>query len=155
MSATTEITRDSVIQERLAGLLADYQVLYAKLRGYHWNVAGPRFFELHAEFERLYLDTAEKVDAIAERIAARGGRPRSSLTVTLKEAELADEDRELAAGEMIEQAVLDYDRLDARLRAAASVAGEAGDAATANLLEGFADEQEKTRWMLRASLENG
>jgi DNA-binding ferritin-like protein len=34
-------------------------------------------------------------------------------------------------------------------------AGETGDVATANLLEGFADGQEKTLWMLRTVLEPG
>ena len=67
--------------QELAALQADYHVLYQKLRGYHWTVSGPLFFGLHAHFEQLYEDVAEKIDAIAERLAARGARP----PVTIKE----------------------------------------------------------------------
>ena len=52
----------------LAQLLADYQVFYTNLRGLHWNVKGNRFFGLHAKYEELYNDAAEKVDEIAERL---------------------------------------------------------------------------------------
>ena len=30
-------------------LLATYQVHYQNLRGCHWNITGPTFFELHAK----------------------------------------------------------------------------------------------------------
>ena len=49
-------------------LLANYQIYYQNLRGFHWNVRGNRFFVLHAKFEELYNDAIEKVDEIAERI---------------------------------------------------------------------------------------
>ena len=32
-------------------LLANYQIYYQNLRGFHWNVRGNRFFVLHAKFE--------------------------------------------------------------------------------------------------------
>ena len=31
-------------------LLADYQVFYQNLRGFHWNIKGGEFFELHLKF---------------------------------------------------------------------------------------------------------
>ena len=52
----------------LKQLLADFQVHYMNLRGFHWNIKGRGFFVLHAKFEELYNDAAEKVDQIAERI---------------------------------------------------------------------------------------
>ena len=45
-------------------LLANYQIYYQNLRGFHWNVRGNRFFVLHAKFEELYNDAIEKVDEI-------------------------------------------------------------------------------------------
>jgi starvation-inducible DNA-binding protein len=36
--------------EHLNQLVADYQVLYQKLRSYHWNVTGRDFFTLHPVF---------------------------------------------------------------------------------------------------------
>ena len=60
-------------------LLSDHQVLYQKLRNYHWNVKGPLFFGLHQKFEEMYLTAAETVDALAERIVALGDAPVSTL----------------------------------------------------------------------------
>ena len=31
-------------------LLANYQVFYMNVRGFHWNIRGDKFFELHAKF---------------------------------------------------------------------------------------------------------
>jgi hypothetical protein len=37
--------------EGLNQLLANYQVFYMNVRGFHWNIKGEKFFELHAKFE--------------------------------------------------------------------------------------------------------
>jgi len=54
--------------QSLQQLLADFQVHYMNLRGFHWNIQGHGFFVLHSKFEEMYDDTAEKVDQIAERM---------------------------------------------------------------------------------------
>ena len=59
----------------LHSLLADFQVFYTNLRGFHWDIEGHGFFVLHGKFEELYDDTAEKADQIAERILMLGGKP--------------------------------------------------------------------------------
>ena len=61
------------VVESLQQLLADYQVFYANLRGFHWNIKGHGFFVLHSKFEDLYNNAAEKVDELAERILMLGG----------------------------------------------------------------------------------
>ncbi len=137
---------------QLNALLADYQVLYHKLRGYHWTVAGPNFFALHAKFEELYDDAALKIDGLAERIAALGGRPLYTMKDVLAVTRLSEDGGSPAANDMVVRLRDDYTTLNAALRAAAAAAGEAEDAATTNLLEGFADEQEQTVWMLNAYL---
>ena len=56
----------------LHSLLADFQVFYTNLRGFHWDIEGHGFFVLHGKFEELYDDAAEKADQIAERILMLG-----------------------------------------------------------------------------------
>lgn len=55
---------DAEQSKTLAGmlndLLANFQLFYINTRGFHWNITGERFFELHAKFEELY-NFAEKV----------------------------------------------------------------------------------------------
>lgn len=63
----------------LQQLLADFQVHYMNLRGFHWNIQGHGFFVLHSKFEEMYDDTAEKVDQIAERILMLGGVPSNQV----------------------------------------------------------------------------
>lgn len=136
----------------LNSLLADYQVLYQKLRTYHWTVRGPHFFELHLKFEELYTEAALRVDDLAERILALHGEPLATLAAQLAEARLREDADPGDATSMVAALADDYDALNVHLRAAVSEAGEAGDDATVNLLEDMADVQEKTVWMLRAFL---
>ncbi len=61
--------------EKLNDLLANYQMFYQNTRGFHWNIKGQKFFELHVKFEELYDDLHIKIDEIAERILTLGGTP--------------------------------------------------------------------------------
>ncbi len=133
-------------------ILADYAVLYQKLRGYHWRVSGPAFFQLHEKFGELYEETAERADEVAERIRALGGEPLSTLKELGEAARLTEDGSTTEAAEMVRALAADYRTLNGRLRAMAANAAEAGDTATVNLLEEFADGQEKTVWMLSAWL---
>ena len=64
-----------ILSSKLNLLLADYQVFYQNLRGFHWNIKGSNFFELHLKFEELYNDAQIKIDEIAERILTLEGKP--------------------------------------------------------------------------------
>jgi len=140
------------LDKDIGTLLADYQVLYMKLRAYHWTVTGPLFFGLHAKFEELYDDAAEKVDALAERLAARGSRPPLTLKEQLGLARLQEDSGQPSANDMVRNIAADLGTLNASLRTLEQAAAKAGDAATENLAQGYADGQEKTIWMLRAFL---
>ncbi|MBC7450822.1 MAG: DNA starvation/stationary phase protection protein, partial [Cytophagales bacterium] len=39
---------------KLNDLLANYSMFYMNTRGFHWNISGDKFFELHLKFEELY-----------------------------------------------------------------------------------------------------
>lgn len=69
---------------KLDGLLADYQVFYTNLRGFHWNIQGDKFYELHGLYEEYYDEIAEKIDEIAERIVMLGGVPANRFSDYLK-----------------------------------------------------------------------
>ena len=53
------------LAEKLNELLANYSIFYQNTRGYHWNIKGEKFFELHLKFEELYNHLLLKVDEIA------------------------------------------------------------------------------------------
>jgi starvation-inducible DNA-binding protein len=74
----------------LHSLLADFQVFYTNLRGFHWDIEGHGFFVLHGKFEDLYDDTAEKADQIAERILMLGGKPENRFSEYLRVAKVKE-----------------------------------------------------------------
>jgi starvation-inducible DNA-binding protein len=63
-----EIKETQKLALPLNELLATYQIFYQNARGFHWNIRGEKFFELHAKFEEIYTDALVKIDEIAERI---------------------------------------------------------------------------------------
>ncbi|GMV04472.1 MAG: DNA starvation/stationary phase protection protein [Gemmatimonadota bacterium] len=144
------------MSKRIAGqlqvLLADSTVFYQKLRHYHWNVQGPKFFELHAKFEEIYEKWAPFVDQIAERIIALDTVPLHTLKDMLKHATLK-EDPELSDGkEMVNRTIADLNALRGSMNKIIAAAEKAGDRSTANLLDDLGDAVEGDVWMLKAWL---
>ena len=57
-----EVSFSNDLAHKLNLLLADYQIFYQNARGFHWNIKGDDFFELHLKFEELYNDLKIKID---------------------------------------------------------------------------------------------
>jgi len=70
-----DIKKSKKLSEQLNVLLANYAIFYQNVRGYHWNIKGEKFFELHLKFEELYNDLFLKIDEVAERILTLGYAP--------------------------------------------------------------------------------
>ena len=60
------------VAEKLAQVLADTVTAKFILQGYHWNVLGPDFGEMHDFFSELYEDVDSSVDDLAENILKVG-----------------------------------------------------------------------------------
>ena len=129
-------------------LLADLKILDQKLRNYHWNVKGPHFFVLHAEFEKLYDAIALQADAVAERIVALGRRPAATFAEYLQLTSLK-EDPTIPDAHAMVRAVL-HDLVAVTSKARALGAAAEASPATTHLLDTLADELEQTAWMLRS-----
>ena len=80
---------EKVVKE-LSQLLADFQVYYANLRGFHWNVKGDKFYQLHEYYEGQYNDAAAKVDEVAERLLQLDARPENRFSEYLKQSQLKE-----------------------------------------------------------------
>ena len=72
-------------------LLSDEYVLYTKTRGYHWNVKGMRFNDLHKFFEAQYTELEVVIDDVAERARSVGGYSNGSLAEMLKDSTLEED----------------------------------------------------------------
>lgn len=60
------------VAEKLAQVLADTVTAKFILQGYHWNVLGPDFGEMHDFFSELYKDVDSSADDLAENILKVG-----------------------------------------------------------------------------------
>ncbi|GEN28731.1 DNA starvation/stationary phase protection protein [Halovibrio variabilis] len=140
------------LAEKLNHLLANYQIFYMNVRGYHWNVRGNDFFELHAKFEEFYTDLLAKVDEVAERILTLGHKPVHAYSdyVTLSRIQ---EDKDVHDGTTCVKGVLKgYQTIIELQRELLAIASDADDEGTAAQAGDYIREQEKTIWMLNAYL---
>ncbi|SHF38207.1 starvation-inducible DNA-binding protein [Modicisalibacter ilicicola DSM 19980] len=142
----------SQLADKLNTLLANYQIFYMNVRGYHWNVKGQQFFELHTKFEELYTDLLTKVDEVAERILTLGHQPVHAYSDYVQMASI-EEDKNVQDGEACVRGILKgYQVLIERQREILSLASDADDEGTASMAGDYIREQEKTVWMLNAYL---
>lgn len=140
------------ITKSLNRLLADSTIYYQKLRSYHWTVKGPHFFTLHAKFEELYTAWAVTIDDIAERILTIGGTPLLTLTEIIKTSDLKEVEGEIEAEDMVADIAKSLNVILEKVNKIADEAEKAGDTGTYNLLDALRDEQQKTLWMLNATI---
>ncbi len=140
----------SSVVASLQQLLADFQVYYTNLRGFHWNIKGHGFFVLHSKFEELYNGAAEKVDELAERVLMLGGTPANKFSEYLKVAKVKEVDGVSNADEALNNILETYSYLIAEERKLLSLASEVNDEVTVALMSDYLKEQEKMVWMLVA-----
>ncbi len=136
----------------LNDLLANYQVFYMNARGYHWNIRGKDFFELHVKFEELYTDLLAKIDEVAERIVTLGEEPAHSYTSYLNETDIPEQTRVTDGTKAVGQIVDAYRVVLGKQRAILEKAGDAHDEGTSALMSDYIREQEKAVWMYTAYL---
>lgn len=142
------------LADRLNQLLANYQIFYMNVRGYHWNIKGQQFFELHAKFEETYDDLLLKIDEIAERILTLGQRPMHAYSTYIKASEI-EEVKDVHEGRACVGNILDSYQTVIRLqRQIQNAANDAEDEGTSALMSDYIREQEKTAWMLTSYLGN-
>lgn len=147
-----DVQKSQQVIDLLNELLANYQIYYQNLRGFHWNIKGNRFFVLHAKFEELYNDAIEKIDEIAERILTLGGVPLHSYAAYAKAATLKAKENITDGDECLRTVVENVRVLLEQERNILSVAAENGDEGTGDVFSSYVSGQEKLLWMLNAYL---
>ncbi|MEQ9593613.1 MAG: Dps family protein [Cyclobacteriaceae bacterium] len=136
----------------LNDLLANYSTFYQNVRGYHWNIKGEKFFELHLKFEELYNNLFLKIDEVAERILTLGYAPNHKYTDYLKESNIP-ESKEVSDGSKAVGNILDsFKVLLTKQRHLLELSAEIDDEGTNALMSDYIREQEKLVWMYSAFL---
>ncbi len=140
------------LAESLNELLANYAIFYQNTRGYHWNVKGEKFFELHLKFEELYTDLLLKIDEVAERILTLGHTPNHRYS-DYKTTSKIKESAEVSDGVKAADDILDAFKIIISLqRDLLLLSADAGDEGTNALMSDYIRAQEKLVWMYSAFL---
>ena len=142
-----------LIAKGLSKVLADSYTLYLKTHNFHWNVTGPMFNTLHSMFESQYMDLANAVDELAERIRALGFPAPGSYKQYAELTTIPEETDVPSAKDMIKQLVLGQEEVIKTCRTMFPDVDKVVDEATADLLTQRITIHEKTAWMLRSLLE--
>jgi len=142
--------KSAELADKLNKLLANYSIFYQNTRGYHWNIKGEKFFELHLKFEELYNDLFIKIDEVAERILTLGHSPNHKFSDYLKTSTVV-ESNEVSNGIKAVNEILNSFKIIIMIqRDLLNLSAEAGDEGTNALMSDYIRAQEKLVWMYSA-----
>lgn len=139
------------LAEALRRVLADTYALYGKTHGYHWNVIGPQFSQLHELFSQQYTELWKALDELAERIRALGEYAPQGFGAVANLSSISGGDPSLDARAMVEDLLRGQETVIATLGEALAAAEGAGDAVTEGLVIDRLAVHQKQAWMLRAT----
>lgn len=144
--------KTAALAEKLNELLANYSLFYQNTRGYHWNIKGEKFFELHVKFEELYNDLLLKVDEVAERILTLGYTPDHNYSDYKKVSKIAESGRVSDGVKAVEEILSSFQTLIILQRELLNRSADAGDEGTNALMSDYIRMQEKLVWMYSSFL---
>ncbi len=133
----------------LNALLADTFALYVKTKNFHWHMSGPHFRDYHLLLDEHGDQIFAMTDDIAERVRKIGGTTVRSIGHIARLQRLADNDADYVTPvDMLSELRQDNQALVLSMRATHALCDDAGDVATASLLENWIDETQRRSWFL-------
>jgi len=151
LNTPSDIDAKSVkeISGALNALLADLFCLYLKTKNFHWHMSGPHFRDYHLLLDDHGDQIFATTDAIAERVRKLGGTTIRSIGHIARLQRLADNDADFVTPkDMLSELHEDDKAVTLSMRAVHALCDDAGDVATASLLENYIDESQRRSWFL-------
>ena len=125
---------------------------YLKAHNFHWNVTGPFFSQLHDLFGKIYQEVYGSIDQFAEEIRSSGAFVPASFSRFSMLTAINDETDILDDGDMIQELLVDSDKMVKILKLCFDIATRHGEDGLANFLAERMDAHRKHSWMLRATI---
>lgn len=144
--------KSRLLAEKLNILLANYSIFYQNTRGYHWNIKGNKFFELHVKFEELYNDLLLKIDEVAERILTLGFSPEHNYSVYAQISDVKESAKVTDGIKSVEHILEAFKVIIILQREILELSADANDEGTNALMSDYIRVQEKQVWMYSAFL---
>lgn len=141
-----------LLANKLNNLLANYSIFYQNTRGYHWNIKGEKFFELHLKFEELYNDLLLKIDEVAERILTLGYSPEHNYSLYAQSSKIKESSKISNGLVAVEHILESLKTVIIMQREILDLAADANDEGTNALMSDYIRFQEKQIWMYSSLL---
>lgn len=117
----------------------------------HFNVVGPRFYELHLLFERIYTDVESSFDDYGEQMRSLDIYCPSGLQEYLKLSILDDRFELMPAQRTIHSLLINNDKIINVLNDVNVLSGN--HVGLQNFIQGRIESHEKHGWMMRATIQ--
>jgi starvation-inducible DNA-binding protein len=140
------------LAQKLNELLANYSIFYQNTRGYHWNIKGEKFFELHLKFEELYNDLLLKIDEVAERILTLGYTPFHNYADYQNISKIKESVQVSDGIKAVGDILTSFQIIIILQRELLSISADADDEGTNALMSDYIRAQEKIVWMYSSFL---
>jgi starvation-inducible DNA-binding protein len=148
---SSDLSRDAVgdVSASLNALLADTFALYLKTKNFHWHMSGPHFRDYHLLLDDHGDQLFAMTDEIAERVRKIGGTTIRSIGHISRLQRIPDNDADFVMpADMLSELHENEKTLALSMRAVHALCDDAGDLATASLLENWIDQSERRSWFL-------
>ena len=137
--------------EKMKVLLADTFALYLKAHGYHWNVIGSDFPQLHDFFGDFYEEVHGALDDIAEQVRQLDSFAPGNLTRISELMTLSDDTAIPAAPKMVTNLLDANETYLTSLEECYTMAEEMKEFGLSNFLQDRITAHKKHSWMLKAT----
>jgi starvation-inducible DNA-binding protein len=141
-----------MLAESLKTLLATNFAYYLKAHGFHWNVEGPDFSELHAFFQEIYEDAYSAIDPTAEYVRYLGEYSPASFERFGELTEISGQTKIPRARLMLEELKANNDQMLDLLNRCFAEANDANEQGIANFIAERLSAHGKYRWQLTSYL---
>jgi starvation-inducible DNA-binding protein len=133
----------------LNALLSDAFALYIKTKNFHWHMSGPHFRDYHLLLDDHGDQLFAMTDDIAERVRKIGGTTIRSIGHIARLQRVRDNEAEyVTPADMLSELHEDDKAFTLSMRAVHTLCDDAGDVATASLLENWIDQSQRRSWFL-------
>ena len=141
-----------MLADSLKTLLATNFAYYLKAQGFHWNVEGPDFSELHGFFQEIYEDAYSAIDPTAEYIRYLGEYSPASFERFSELTEISGQTKIPRARLMLEELKANNDQMLDLLNRCFAEANGVNEQGIANFIAERLSAHGKYRWQLTSYL---
>ena len=138
--------------ESLKKLQADVVAAYFQVHGYHWNVEGMLFPEMHAKFLEIYEDVYDSIDDISENIRKINALAPFKLEDFVANKSITNVYSGTNAIDQIESFLMSNEIVINDLMIAHEAASAAKEFGIVNFIEGRLDMHQKWNWQLSSTI---